>query len=162
MRRCACFLLALFFALSLSWPSPLPGYTQLTTEDYQRLVVICTRLKTLNETLLSSSQTSTSEIVILKSEIETMQSELSTLKDSLSRASLERLDLSRKLLEAEQLLLKARDYLKNSETSLIAQSLTLRMQLLKWKAATAIVAAVAVAELIYLLAGAAKPLIAAD
>lgn len=162
MRRCVCFLLALLFALSSSWSSPLPGLVQLSMEDYQRLVDICAKLKTLNEVLLDSSEKSTSEILLLKSEIEKMQSELATLKASFSEVSSERVLLNRKLSEAEELLSKALISLQNSEKSLIAQSLLMEAGLLKWKAATAIVAAVAVAELIYLLAGAAKSLLPAD
>jgi len=162
MRRCVCFLLALLYAFSLSWSSPLPGYVQLSTTDYQRLVEICEKLKTLNEVLLSSSQISTSEIEILKKEIQTTSLELTELKSSLSQLTIERQALNEKLLEAEVLLLKALDSLKNSEKSLIAQSLLMQATVLKWKVATAVVATVALAELIYLLSSAAKSLITAD
>ena len=159
MRRCAIFFLALAFAFSSAWSSPLPGYVQLSSEDYQKLVAICSKLKTLNETLLDSSGNSEKEILLLKREIETIKSELATLKTSLLQSQSEQQDLSRKLLEVEELLSKAQILLQSSEKSLIAQSLLLNRKILVWKVATAGVATIAVVEFVLLASGAAKALV---
>lgn len=141
--RFGCFLLALLLGFSSVSAEPSSSLVQLSQMEYQKLVEIFKRLKTLNETLLLSSENSQSEIASLRSEIEKMQIELASLKKSLEQSVQEREILSRKLQEVETLLQKALESLKNSERSLTLYSLSMEAKLLKWKISAGVSALVA-------------------